>query len=321
MHFAPPGAKMSLNVAAKIWFNGRLIPWQEARIHVLSHVVSYGSGVFEGVRFYDTPRGPAIFRLEDHMRRLIHSARVYRMDLGHTLEALAEGCRQVVRASGMGAGYLRPIALRGFGAMGVNPLDNPVDTYIAAWDWGKYLGGESHEKGVDVCVSSWARLAPNTLPAMAKASANYMNSQLIKMEAIANGFSEGIALDHSGCVSEGSGENIFLVRGGRLITPGLGNSVLPGITRDTVLTLARELEIPAVEEAIPREALYLADEVFFSGTAVEITPVRSVDRIPIGSGQRGPVTARLQQCFFDYVRGKTSDRHGWLAPVTELAAV
>lgn len=304
-----------LDIATKIWHNGKLIPWQEAQIHVLSHVVSYGSGVFEGVRFYQTPGGPAVFRLREHMQRLVNSARIYRMEVGYTVEELAEACQAVVGESGMQAGYLRPIVIRGFGPMGVNPFDNPVETYVAAWDWGKYLGQESQENGVDVCVSSWSRMAPNTLPAMAKASANYMNSQLIKMEAITNGYAEGIALDAAGYVSEGSGENLFLVRAGRLVTPPLCSSVLPGITRDAVIEIARELDIAVEEALLPREALYIADELFFSGTAVEITPIRSVDRMKIGQGRRGPVTERLQQRFFEIVQGRTADRHGWLTPV------
>ncbi len=305
---------MSLNVAAKIWHNGQLIPWQDARIHVLAHVVSYGSGVFEGIRFYSTPRGPAVFRLPDHMQRLLNSARIYRMQVGHTLDVLCQACLAVVRESGMPAGYLRPLVIRGFGPMGVNPFDNPVETYIAAWDWGRYLGQESQEKGVEVCISSWSRIAPNTLPAMAKSSANYMNSQLIKMEAITNGYAEGIALDASGYVSEGSGENLFLVRQGRLVTPPLSSSVLPGITRDSVMQIARDMGIEVQEAQLPREALYIADELFFSGTAVEITPIRSVDRIPVGQGVRGPVTEALQRRFFELVQGYAEDRHGWLTP-------
>ncbi len=310
-HFSPVS---KLHHAPKIWHNGQLIAWEEAKIHVLSHVVNYGSGVFEGIRFYATPRGPAVFRLPEHIQRLLDSAKIYRMETGYSRDELVEGCRAVVRESGLQSGYLRPLVFRGFGPMGVNPVDNPIETYIAGWDWGRYLGQESQEKGVEVCVSSWTRIAPNTLPAMAKSAANYMNSQLIKLEAIKNGYAEGIALDTSGYVSEGSGENLFLVRQGRLMTPPLSNSVLPGITRDSVNTIARELGIAVDETQIPREALYIADELFFSGTAVEITPIRSVDRITIGNGGRGPITEALQRRFFEIVQGKVEDRHGWLMP-------
>ena len=305
-----------LTPTEKIWHNGRFIPWQEATIHVLSHVVSYGTSVFEGVRCYSTPSGPAVFRLREHVRRMVDSARIYRMEnVGYTVDQLSEAMLELVRVNNMDSCYIRPIVFRGYGVMGVNPAHNPIDVYIACWSWGKYLGEEAMSEGVDVCVSSWTRIAPNTLPALAKAGANYMNSQLIKMEALANGYSEGIALDVNGFVCEGSGENIFLVRDGKIHTPPLGASVLPGITRDTVLTLAREMDIPVVETIIPREMLYIADEVFFSGTAAEITPIRSVDRIRVGSGRRGPVAEKLQKEFFALVNGNTPDRHHWLTPV------
>ena len=306
-----------LQPTEKIWRNGRFIPWQEATIHVLSHVVSYGSSVFEGIRCYSTPAGPAIFRLPEHVRRMLDSARIYRMELGYSHDQLAEAMQELVRVNQMDSCYIRPIAIRGYGDMGVNPLNNPVDVYLACWVWGKYLGEEALAQGVDVCVSSWKRIAPNTLPALAKAGANYMNSQLIKMEALTNGYSEGIALDAAGYVSEGSGENIFVVRDGRILTPPLGASVLPGITRDSVLRLAQDLQIPVVETIVPREMLYIADEVFFSGTAAEITPIRSIDRIAIGKGRRGPVAERLQKEFFAIVNGTKPDRHGWLSPVGE----
>ena len=300
----------------KIWHNGSFINWDDAKVHVLAHTLHYASSVFEGIRCYATPGGPAIFRAADHMRRLADSARVYRMeDIGYSRHQLLEAMIELVRVNRMEACYIRPIVFRGYGEIGVLPLRNPIEVYIACWEWGKYLGPEALSEGVDVCVSSWTRLAPNTLPAMAKVAANYMNSQLIKMEAVVNGYSEGIALDASGYVSEGSGENIFVVRDGRLLTPPLGASVLPGITRDTVLRLARELDIEVVEQAIPREMLYIADEVFFTGTAAEITPIRSVDRIRVGSGRRGPVAERLQKEFFAIIRGETEDRHGWLTPV------
>jgi len=305
-----------LTPTAKIWHNGRFIRWEDATIHVLSHVVSYGSSVFEGIRAYSTPNGPAIFRLREHVRRLIDSAKIYRIEnLGFTAEQLSEAMLELVRVNQMDSCYLRPVAFRGYGDIGVNGLKNPIEVYIACWNWGKYLGEEALAEGVDVCVSSWSRMAPNTLPALAKAGANYMNSQLIKMEAIANGYSEGIALDTAGYVSEGSGENIFVVRDGRIHTPPLGASVLPGITRDSILTLARELGIPVVENLIPREMLYIADEVFFSGTAAEITPIRSIDRITVGKGKRGPIAEKLQHEFFGIINGTREDRYGWLSPV------
>jgi branched-chain amino acid aminotransferase len=305
-----------LKPTEKIWHNGRFVRWEEATIHVLSHVVSYGSSVFEGIRCYSTPSGPAIFRLREHVRRMVDSAKIYRMEnLGFSSGQLAEAMLETVRVNQMDACYLRPIALRGYGEIGVNGLKNPIEVYIACWEWGKYLGEEALAEGVDVCVSSWNRIAPNTLPALAKAGANYMNSQLIKMEALANGYSEGIALDEAGYVSEGSGENIFVVRDGKILTPPLGASVLPGITRDSILTLARELEIPVAETLVPRELLYIADEVFFSGTAAEITPIRSVDKITIGKGRRGPIAERLQTEFFGVINGKRPDAYGWLSPV------
>jgi branched-chain amino acid aminotransferase len=305
-----------LTPTEKIWHNGRMIPWNDAKIHVLSHVVSYGTSIFEGIRCYSTPSGPAVFRLAEHVRRMVDSAKIYRMEnIGYTRDQLAEAMLEVARVNRMQSCYLRPIIIRGYGEMGVNPLNNPIDVYIACWEWGKYLGEQALAEGVDVCISSWKRLAPNTLPALAKAGANYMNSQLIKMEALINGFSEGIALDEAGFVSEGSGENVFVVRDGKITTPPLGASVLPGITRDTVICLANDLGIPLVESLVPREMLYIADEVFFSGTAAEITPIRSVDRIKIGKGRRGPVAEKLQKEFFAIINGTKPDRYRWLTPV------
>lgn len=298
-----------------IWHNGRFIKWEEATIHVLSHVVSYGSSVFEGIRCYSTPAGPAIFRLGDHVRRMLDSAKIYRMGITQSAGELGEAMLELVRVNQMDACYIRPIALRGYGTIGVDGTKNPIDVYLACWSWGKYLGEEALAEGVDVCVSSWNRIAPNTLPALAKAGANYMNSQLMKMEALANGYSEGIALDKNGYVSEGSGENIFLVRDGQIHTPPLGTSVLPGITRDCILKLAKRLGIPMVETIVPREMLYIADEVFFSGTAAEITPIRSIDRITIGNGRRGPVAEALQKEFFGIINGTRPDSEGWLSPV------
>ena len=305
-----------MKATEKIWRNGEFIGWDDAKIHVLSHVVSYGSAVFEGIRCYETASGPAIFRLREHIRRMVDSAKIYRMDnFRFTPAELAEAMLELVRLNHLKSCYIRPIVLRGYGTMGVNGTKNPVDVYLACWEWGRYLGEEALAEGVDVCVSSWTRIAPNTLPALSKAGANYMNSQLINMEATINGYSEGIALDKAGYVSEGAGENIFVVRDGKIITPALGNSALPGITRDAVLTLAADFGIPVVQETIPREMLYIADEVFFTGTAAEISPIRSIDRIQIGSGRRGPITEKLQTEFFGIVNGARPDRHGWLTPV------
>lgn len=310
-----------LKPTAKIWHNGKFIAWDDAKIHVLSHVTSYGSSVFEGVRCYETASGPAIFRGKEHARRLLDSAKIYRMELPYTSDELVDVMTELVRVNGMSSCYFRPLAIRGYGDVGVLPFANPIDVYVACWEWGKYLGEEAMAKGVDVCVSSWTRIAPNTLPALAKAGANYMNSQLIRMEAHINGYAEGIALDTAGYVSEGSGENIFVVRDGRILTPPLGASVLPGITRDTIIQLAESLRIPLVETLIPRELLYIADEVFFSGTAAEVTPIRSVDRIVIGSGSRGPITEKVQRAFFDIVGGKAPDTFGWLTAIRQPVAV
>jgi branched-chain amino acid aminotransferase len=311
---------MAFPKTEKIWHNGKFVKWDDAKIHVLSHVVSYGSAVFEGIRCYNTTQGPAIFRLRDHMQRLFNSARIYRMEIPFTPDEVFQGSLDLLRANKMGACYLRPVVLRGYGAAGVNPEGCPIEVYIACWEWEKYLGEEAQNTGVDVCVSSWNRPAPNTLPQMAKAAANYMNSQLIRLEAKVNGYVEGIALDVNGHVSEGSGENIFLALDGALITPPLSNGALPGITRHTVMTICRELNIPVVEQIIPREMLYIANELFFCGTAVEVTPIRSVDRITVGNGTRGPLTKRIQDEFFSITDGTKPDRHGWLAHVGVPAA-
>jgi len=298
--------------------NGTLVAWDDARIHIGSHVIHYGSSVFEGVRCYKTPKGPAVFRLDAHTERLFGSAKIYWMDLGRTPEQVNDAILETIRANRLDACYIRPVAFRGVGPLGVYPLDSPVEFAVMVWDWGKYLGQEALEQGVDVCVSSWSRMAPNTLPAMAKSAGNYLNSQLIKIEAIKGGFVEGIALDSGGYVSEGSGENLFAVVKGRLVTPPLVSSVLPGITRDSVITLAHKLGIAVEEKALPREMLYLADELFFTGTAAEITPIRSVDRQQVGRGARGPVTAALQQAFFDVIECRANDEHGWLTFVPAL---
>ncbi len=308
---------MPVQKTDKIWHNGKLIDWDEATLHVTSHAINYGSAVFEGIRCYETPQGPAIFRLREHMQRLLDSCKIYRFPIQQTLDELVQGAVEVVRASKLPHCYVRPIVLRGYGEVGVDPAKSPIESYIACWPWGDYLGKEAIEKGVDVCVSSWSRMAPNTLPAMAKSAANYMNSQLIKMEAKLNGYVEGIALDVSGVVSEGSGENIFIVRKGTLCTPPLSNSVLPGITRDCLLTIAGDLGIPVVERSIPREELYIADEVFFVGTATEVTPIRSIDKITIGPGERGPITKQLQGEYFAYVKGQADDKYGWRTLVNQ----
>lgn len=299
----------------RIWHNGQFIAWNDAKIHVLSHVVSYGSSVFEGIRCYETTNGPAVFRLAEHMRRMIDSAKIYRMELPYSVEQLNDAAVELVRENNLASCYIRPIVFRGYGAMGVHPGKNPIEVYMACWEWGKYLGDEALSSGVDVCISSWNRIAPNTLPALSKAGGNYMNSQLIRMEADVNGYAEGIALDQQGYISEGSGENIFVIRDGKMLTPPLGASVLPGITRDSIIKLAQALDIPVVETIIPRELLYIADEVFFTGTAAEITPIRSVDRIKVGEGRRGPITEVLQKEFFGIVNGTAADRFGWLTPV------
>jgi branched-chain amino acid aminotransferase len=303
---------MPLNHYDKIWHNGKFIPWSEATIHVSAHVIHYASCLFEGIRCYETPQGPAIFRLKEHTDRLVNSAKIYRMELSYTREQLAQAMVELVCINNTRHCYIRPVVFRGVGEMGVNPLKNPIEVYLLAWAWGKYLGDEALRQGVDVCVSSWQRIAPNTLPAMAKSAANYMNAQLIKMEAITNGYTEGISLDASGHVSEGSGENIFVIREGRIFTPPLAASVLPGITRDSIITLAREMGYELSEQNIAREMLYIADEVFFTGTAAEVTPIRSVDRIVVGKGQPGPVTCALQERFLSIVQGKAEDKYGWL---------
>jgi len=311
---------MSFPKSEKIWMNGSFVPWDDAKIHVGSHVIHYGSGVFEGIRCYATPEGPAVFRLDAHLDRLYDSAKIYRMDIPFTAPEFRQAILDTISANNMDACYIRPVVYRGYGQLGVNPFPCPVDVAIMVWDWGRYLGKEALERGVDVRVSSWTRMAPNTLPAMAKTSGNYMNSQLIKMEAITEGYIEGIALDAQGFISEGSGENLFVVRKGTLLTPPIVASILQGVTRDSVIALARRLGIPVVETMLPREILYVADEVFLTGTAAEITPVRSVDKIVVGRGERGDVTRALQQAFFDVIECRVPDEFGWLTFVREVGA-
>jgi branched-chain amino acid aminotransferase len=306
---------MSFPGTGTIWMNGKLVDWKDATIHIGSHVIHYGSGVFEGARCYATPKGSAVFRLDEHLVRLINSAKIYRMEYPLDLAGWRQAVLGTIRANKMKACYIRPLVYRGYHTLGVNPLHNPVDASIMLWEWGAYLGAEALEQGVDVKVSSWSRMAPNTLPAMAKSTANYANSQLIKMEALADGYSEGIALDVFGNVSEGSGQNIFVVRDNVLYTPPLSASVLGGITRDSIVTLARDLGYQVIEQNLPREMLYVSDEVFFTGTAAEVTPIRSIDKIKVGEGKRGPVTAALQSAFFAVVNGDVPDTHGWLTYV------
>lgn len=306
---------MAFDGTGKVWMNGTIVDWADAHIHVASHVIHYGSAVFEGARCYQTPAGSRFFRLDAHMRRLYDSARIYRMTYSRDIDALMQAVIDTVQANALPACYIRPMIYRGYHALSVNPLPNPVEAAILVWEWGAYLGPDALEHGVDVCVSSWTRSAPNTFPAMAKATANYANSALIKMEAVLEGYSEGIALDPEGHLSEGSGQNLFLVRDDVLYTPPLSASVLPGITRDSIMTLAQDLGLPVKEHDLPREMLYVADEAFFVGTAAEVTPIRSVDKIPVGIGRRGPITTAIQQAYFDYINGMVPDRHSWLLPV------
>ena len=308
---------MPFQATSKIWHNGKLIPWEQANIHVMSHVVHYGSSVFEGIRCYGQPQGSAIFRLPEHIQRLLDSAKIYRMEVPFTQEELCAAVVDLIEANEVSPCYIRPIVLRGYGEIGVNPVGSPVEVYIANFPWGKYIAGDG---GADVCVSSWNRLAPNTMPALAKAAGNYMNSQLIHMEAEANGYQEGIGLDVNGLISEGSGENVFVVRNGVLYTPPLANSALSGITRDSVLTIARHLGLPVSEQALPRELLYIADEVFFSGTAAEVQPIRSIDHIVVADGKPGEITKKIANEFFGIANGLKPDRFAWLTPVKVTAS-
>jgi branched-chain amino acid aminotransferase len=313
---------MPLKTTKFIWHEGRLVPWEQATVHVLSHALHYGSSVFEGIRVYKTPHGAVSFRLTDHIRRLYDSAKIYRMKIPYSREVLVGACRDVVRENGLlGGAYIRPIAFRGYGEMGVaGNIDQPANVSIAAWEWGSYLGEGGLEQGVDVCVSSWQRVAPNTVPALAKAGGNYLSSALVTLEARRLGFAEGIALSTQGYVSEGAGENLFLVKNGKLYSPPVAASILSGITRDTVARLAESLGLEVLEQDIPRELLYIADEVFMTGTAAEITPVRSVDKISVGEGKRGPITEKLQDMFFGLFSGSTVDRWNWLEPILDNGA-
>lgn len=295
-----------------VWMNGQFVPWKDAKIHVASHVVHYGSSIFEGFRAYATSKGTAVFRLKDHTRRLYNSCKIYRIEVPYTQDAFNQAVVDTIRANKLKACYVRPIVYRGYRTLGVDPFPNPVDCAILVWEWGGYLGAEALENGVDVCISSWWRMAPNTFPALAKSGANYMNSQLIKMEAMLDGYAEGIALNIRGHISEGSGENLFIVRDGAVYTPPLSSSVLPGITRESVMTLLKEMGVRIVEDTIPREMLYISDEVFFTGSAAEVTPIRSIDKIMIGNGKRGAITRQIQEAFFAYIDGARDDTYGWL---------
>jgi branched-chain amino acid aminotransferase len=306
---------MAFSGTGKVWMNGKIVDWADANIHIASHALHYASAVFEGARCYKTPKGSVFLRLDAHIRRLYDSAKIYRMEYELDRDAFTQAVVDVVQANALEACYVRPLIYRGYRELGVDPRRCPVDAAIMVWEWGAYLGPEALEHGVDVCVSSWSRAAPNTFPGMAKSSANYANSALIKMEAAENGYSEAIALDSFGVVSEGSGQNLFLVRDDVLLTPPLSTAGLSGITRDIVVTLANDLGYQVREQDLPREMLYVADELFFTGTAAEVSPIRSVDKVTIGSGRRGPITTRLQQAFFDYVNGVVPDRHNWLLPV------
>ena len=305
---------MAVKKVDKIWMNGKLVGWDDANIHILSHVVHYGSSWFEGIRCYNTKKGPAIFRLDKHLARMYDSAKIYGTEIPYSVEQMEEAIKETIRANKLRSCYIRPIIYRGYGDVGVNPLGCPVDAAIAVWEWGTYLGPGALEEGIDVCVSTWRRPAPDTMPTMAKVGGNYMNSQLIKLEALAKGYVEGIALDWFGNVSEGSGENIFLVRNGAVYTPPLSAAILPGVTRESVITIVKETALELHEENVPRELLSIANEVFFTGTAAEVTPIRSIDNIPVGSGKPGPVTRKIQQMFFDIVKN-ANDPWDWLSYV------
>jgi branched-chain amino acid aminotransferase len=303
---------MPLPECDKIWFNGELVDWHDAKIHVLSHVVHYGSSVFEGIRCYKTEKGSAVFRLDEHVSRLFDSAKIYRMEIPYTQEEVTQAILETIRVNKLEACYIRPVVFRGYETLGVDPMGCPVDVVIAVWEWGEYLGEAALKNGVSVCTSSWNRMAPNTLPFLAKAGGNYLNSQLVRIEANMNGYDEGIVLGTDGLVSEGSGENIFAIKNGSIVTPESHYGILPGITRHTAITLMRDLGMKVEQRGIPREFLYIADEVFFTGTAAEITPIRAIDKIQIGAGERGPITAQIQEAFFKVIRAEVEDEHGWL---------
>jgi branched-chain amino acid aminotransferase len=303
---------MAFDESGKIWFNGKLVDWKDANIHVLSHVVHYGSSVFEGIRCYNTEKGPAIFRLREHVQRLINSGKIYRMDIPYGVDELSDAIIETIKANNLKECYIRPVAFRGYKELGVFPLNCPLETVIAVWGWGQYLGEEALEQGVDVGVSTWRRMAPDTMPNMAKAGSNYMNSQLAKVESVMNGYDEAIMLDYQGLVGEGSGENVFVIKDSTIYTPPISSSLLGGITRDSIIQMARDMGLEVSEQQMPREMLYIADEAFLTGTAAEVTPIRSIDKITIGAGKRGEITKKLQDKFFEVVNAKCEDEHGWL---------
>jgi branched-chain amino acid aminotransferase len=306
---------MKLPPTQVIWRDGEFVPWADANVHILSHSMQFGSAAFEGVRCYNTPKGPAIFRLEDHLQRLVNTCKIYRMELKYSIDDLVAATCELVERNKQDTCYIRPMVLRGFGSAGMVPFESPVEVYVPCWPWATYLGEEAMAKGIDACVSSWNRVAPNTFPAMAKVAGNYLSSQLIKMEALTNGYDEAIALGTDGTISEGSGQNVFIVQGGTLYTAPVAGTLLPGITRLAVMTLAQDAGIPVREQVLPREMLYTADEIFVCGTASEVTPVRSMDKIPIGHGKPGPVTLQIQRAYLQTVRGEIEDKHGWLTNV------
>lgn len=303
---------MAFDESVQIWRNGNFLPWKDATVHIASHVMHYGSSIFEGIRCYKTKKGSAIFRLSEHMQRLINSSKIYRMTLPYSLEALNAAAKEVLKVNAFEEAYIRPLVYRGYGTLGVDPTKCPIEVAIMAWQWGAYLGAEALEQGVDVKISTWHRFAPNTVPTLAKAGSNYMSSQLIKMEAMLDGYAEGIALDTQGTLAEGSGENLFIIQNDKIYTTPVSSSILPGITRDSVIQIANELGYQVIEQAMPREVLYIADEVFFTGTAAEITPIRSVDKITVGQGKRGPVTEKIQTRFFNILSGKDEDPYNWM---------
>ena len=304
-----------LDATEWIWRDGEFIAWQDANVHVLAHSMQFGSSAFEGIRCYSTPRGPAIFRLEDHLQRLINSCKIYRMEVPYTVDELVAANCELVEKNGLDACYLRPMVIRGYGAAGMVPFDSPIEVFLPCWKWGAYLGDHAMENGADACVSSWHRMAPNTTPSMAKVAGNYLGGQLIKMEALANGYDEAIALGPDGLISEGSGQNVFIVQRGIVYTTTTNGTLLPGITRDSIITIARDLGLDVREQPLQREMLYTAEEIFLTGTASEVTPVRSVDKIKVGLGRTGEVTKLLQRTFMDIVQGKTEDKYHWLCHV------
>ncbi len=306
---------MAISETKWIWRDGEFIKWNDAQVHVLSHSMQFGSAIFEGIRCYSTPKGPAVFRLREHLTRLLNSCKIYRMDIKYSMEELVSASVALLAKNEVASVYFRPMVIRGYGASGMVAYESPIEVYLSCWPWGAYLGDDAIENGVDACISSWNRVAPNTIPAVAKIAGNYLSGQLIKMEALDKGFQEGIALSPGGMVSEGSGQNIFMVHGGVLYTPPIDGTLLTGITRDTVIKLANDAGLTVMEKPIPRDVLYIADEIFLSGTASEVTPVRSIDKLKVGDGKVGPITRLLQKEYLAICKGEIADRHGWLTMV------